>query len=126
MTSIEIDASAALAVAADLEQALTALPAKVRASVSKGALNIKNGMKADMAASEHFGQAASSISYDLNGSAYAPEAEIGPRKGSPGSIANIAYFGGARGGGTVRDPMEPANEEQPNFETALTALLSDL
>lgn len=126
MSSVEIDASAALAAAADLGAALDGLPKKVRASVSKGALNIKNAMKADMAASEHFGQVASSITYDLNGSDYAPEAEIGPRKGSPGSLANIAYFGGARGGGTVRDPIEPANEEAPNFEAALTAILDDL
>lgn len=127
MTYVEIDASSALAVANDLDAALEALPKQVRASVSKGALNIKNAMKADMAASGHFGQAAASITYDLNGSSIAPEAEIGPRKGGPGAIANIAYFGGARpGGATVRDPLEPGLEELPNFESALEAILGGL
>lgn len=117
--SIEVDGIEELAAA--LTQAANDLPNLVRPVVSKGALNIKNAMRADMAASEHFGAAASSITYDLAGT----EAEIGPTKPA-GAIANIAYFGGARGGGTVRDPLEPAEEEADGFEQALADIVGNL
>lgn len=121
--SIRIDASDFHQLADDLRAAADGLEAKLKPVVAKGALNIKTAMQADMAESGHFGQAASSISYDQNGL----EAEIGPTKGSPGSIANIAYFGGAHGGGgSVRDPMEAGLDELPKFEQAALDILGDL
>ena len=53
--------------------------------------------------------------------------EVGPRKGKPGSIANIAYFGGANGGGgTVPDPRGALEAEAPRFEKALTDLVGEI
>lgn len=127
MVSIDVDASDALRLAGDFAKASTSLVAQTRAVVSKSANEIKTLMRADMGASSHFKEVARAISYDLSGNGSGSEAEIGPVKGSPGSLANIAYFGGANGGGgTVRDPMESANEALPAIEAALDALIEGL
>lgn len=121
---IEIDASDFARYADNLEAEAVKLLDGVKGVVSKGALKVKTSMRADMAASGHFAQAASRISYDTRAGAGWAEAEIGPAKGGPGDIANIAYFGGVHGGGgTVRDPQENLDEEAPFFEAALEKLL---
>lgn len=106
-----------------LDAAGRRISTEVRQVVSKAALNIKNTMRADAEASAYF-QFAPRISYDLKGNASFSEAEIGPEKGGAGSLANIAYFGGRRGGGgTVRDPQQALNEEAPRFESALQSMI---
>ena len=58
--------------------------------------------------------------------------EVGPAKKSGGSRglgfgANIAYFGGARGGGgTVADPKTALDAEIPNFEAQLADILGGI
>lgn len=102
--------------ASDLGRA--AKPAEVVAVVRKGATNIKDDLRRE-AETKHF-QFARAISFDMVG-AFA--AEIGPERGSPGSIANIAYFGGRNGGGgTVPDPSGALMREAPKFEEALLDL----
>ena len=114
---MDIDTSELRAFAAHLQSASSSLD--VEQVVSKGALNIKNQLVAEMRQSRHFGQISSSISYDITGGAGDVEAEIGPVKGSPGSLANIAYFGSSRGGGTVADPEGALLAEAPNLEKYL-------
>jgi hypothetical protein len=127
MPSFDVDVSELLAFADDMQAAARDVVGKVRPAVSKGAVNVKNTMRDDMAASGHFGQVAAAISYDLSGNADSSEAQIGPTKAGAGPLANIAYFGGAYGGGgTVRDPLEAAEEERPGLEQALTAIVTDL
>lgn len=118
---MDIDTSELLRLAADLGKAPAEVTRGMPAVVNKGALNIKNTMRADAAGSRHF-RFARAINYDTRQGMGFYEAEIGPEKGSPGSIANIAYFGGARGGGTVRDPSAALAEEAPRFEQAITDL----
>lgn len=81
--------------------------------IRRGALNVKRAMVADARASAHFKGFAPAISYDTKDRGLS--AEIGPRRGRPGSLANIAYFGTSRGGGTVRDPVEALMDEEPNI-----------
>lgn len=81
--------------------------------IRRGALNVKRAMVADARASAHFKGFAPAISYDTKDGGLS--AEIGPRRGKPGSLANIAYFGTSRGGGTVRDPVEALMDEEPNI-----------
>lgn len=113
--------------AAVLDAAGAATENQVRNVVNQSALRIKNAMRADMGRSRSFRQVASAIDYDIRGGSLFGsnliEAEIGPRKGSPGSLANIAYFGTSRGGGTVRDPGEALNDEASNFERALAEVI---
>lgn len=107
---------------------LRALPEHARGDarqvISKGALNIKQQLQAEAAGSRHFGKIARAVSYDLNDRAGSVEAVVGYDKGSPGSLANIAIFGGSRGGGTVPDPMGALEKEAPNTAEHLLALLA--
>lgn len=131
MAKIEFDTSELNTLAADLTQAPAALEGKIAPVVEKGALNIKNQLVAEMRSSRSFKAVADAISYDIHGGQMFGggiiEAEIGPVRGSPGSLANIAYFGGANGGGgTVADPQDALDAETPKFEQALGDLLEDL
>lgn len=126
-----IDASELGALADDLMRIPSRLVPKIKPIVAKSALEVKKIMRADAAKSAHFKQLAPTINYDLNVFEFAGdasiEAEIGPDKhvvvgGSgtgphtPGNLANIAYFGGARGGGgTIRDPVDALLEVAPDF-----------
>lgn len=99
------DASEIDALAADLGKASAEVAVTVRQIIAKGAVNIKKQLREEMGGSGHFGQAAASITYDLTAGADEVVAEVGPTKSGAGPLANIAYFGTSRGGGTVPDPM---------------------
>ena len=99
------DASELDVLAADLDKASAVVAVSVRQIIAKGAVNIKKQLREEMGASAHFGQAARSITYDMTGSGDEIVAEVGPTKTAAGPLANIAYFGTSRGGGTVPDPM---------------------
>ncbi|MCZ2261583.1 hypothetical protein [Isoptericola sp. QY 916] len=123
MTSIQFDDSEIRAIGADLRKAGERLSQDVRPVMHRCASNIKRQLRAEMGASRHFRGAARSIDYSMR-SGMGPgggqiEAEIGPRKGAPGSLANIAYFGTSRGGGTVPDPDGALQAEVPGFLKAL-------
>lgn len=118
----------------DLTAAGSGIASKVLPVVHKGAGKIKAQLRREMQSSNHFKGITRSIDYSMKfgtgsragGGAGAIEAEIGPRKGKPGSLANIAYFGGARGGGTVPDPKGALEAEIPHFEKALGDVLEGL
>ena len=119
------DASELRAFAAELGTVPDSVVRKIRPVVSKGALNIRNQMRSEMQQSRSFKQIAPTINYDLNVQQDGMEAEIGPDKRRRAArLANIAYFGGANGGGgTVRDPARALEDEGDNFENALAKLL---
>lgn len=132
MTSPSMDSSELRALGADMRAIPESLARHVVPVVLKGALNVKESMRRDMEASTHFKGVARSIGFDVRQTSFAGtgavEAEIGPSadSGSPGNLANVAYFGTSRGGGTVRDPQAALDDEAPKFEAALGALLEDL
>ena len=119
------------ALAQSFAQAERAALPKVRGVVSKGALNIRNQMREEAGRSRHF-KFAPSITYDMReGGAFGGgfvEAEIGPNKRFRSArLANIAYFGGANGGGgTVPDPRGALEAELPAFEKALGDIAEDV
>ena len=127
MSGIEIDTSEVRQVAADATRLPGELSRWLRPAVSKGALNIKRAMQADLKASGNAGirHVARSISYDLIDGDNTVEAEIGPDKPS-GALANIAYFGTSKGGGHTRDPIEALNEEAAAFEKAIADIVEDI
>lgn len=126
-----IDASELREFAAVLDAKAQATARQVRQVVSKGAVNIKNQMQVEAAGSRWF-RIASTISYDMREvEAFGGgviEAEIGPnRRFRAARLANIAYFGGANGGGgTIPDPRGALDAEAPRFEKALSDLIGDL
>lgn len=121
-----IDASELREFAADMRRYPEALRRHIRPVVEKGAVNIKDRMRREMSASRHFRGITRAIDYDVIERLGGIEAEIGPRTGSPGSLANIAYFGGSKGGGTVPDPRGALEAEIPAFESALGDLLGEI
>lgn len=129
---VRLDDSEARALAADMREYPARLQRHVRDVVTRGAANIKRDLQAQMGASTHFKGITRSIDFDLRvigfGDRGGYEAEIGPRKGSgeAGALANIAYFGSSRGGGTVEDPARALEREAPAFERALGNLMEEM
>ena len=121
---IEIDMSEVRTLAADMAQVDSRLTRRVKPVIKRGAQNIKNQLVEEMRSSRHFRGVAPGISYDLVDDGYT--AEIGPTRGKPGSLANIAYFGTSRGGGTVRNPEYALAEEIPGFQQSLADLAAEL
>ena len=124
MPSVEFDASELR----DFSSELGRVPAKVvigvRPAVVKAGVNMKNQLREEMDKSKHF-KASRSINFDVSDGGLA--VAVGPSKGKPGSIANIAYFGGVNGGGgTVPDPRGALDAEAPRFEKALTDLVGEI
>ena len=122
---IRIDTSELTALAADLGRVPLKVAREIPAVVTKGALNIKDQLRSDLAGSQHFKGASHTVGFDLLDGGFA--AEIGPSSeaGSPGNIANIAYFGGSQGGGgSVADPRVALEAEAEKFETALADVVA--
>ena len=107
---------------------LRALPEHARGDgrqvLAKAGVNIKQQLQAEMSASEHFGQVSTAISYEIEERAGSIELVVGPTKGSPGSLANVAYFGTSRGGGTVPDPRGALDAEAPVASAYLLDLVA--
>lgn len=143
MGGVTIDVSEVRALEVDMRAVDSRLVRHIIPVVEKGAANIKGDLRAEAFKSRHFGGMARSITYDMiTSSGSGIEAEIGPTKGKPGSIANIAYFGGSAwsgrknpgrgwqsgpgGGGTVEDPRGALDREAPRFERALADIAAEL
>jgi hypothetical protein len=95
----------------------------VDAVISKGALNMKNEMIADVSKSPHFKGMAGSITYEHENTRNLIRRVVGPDKSRRGgSLGNIYYFGTSRGGGTG-DIEKPLNSEEPRVLSAMNALV---
>ena len=119
---IDIDTSGFDEFAGDIRAAVAEIGAGIPKVLGKGALNVKSDWNAAFRGSPSFKGIAGAVTYDVRQGQGWAEAEIGPRRGAPGSLANIAHFGGARGGGTVADPQTFLDAEEPG----LTGTLDDL
>lgn len=115
---ISVEIIGARELAADLSNVSSRMRPDIASVVKKGATNIKNDLVTQMRSSTHFKGVAPGISYDMVDDF---EAEIGPTKGSPGSLANIAYFGASKkpGGATVEKPEAALEREAASFESHL-------
>lgn len=121
------DMSQVEALATDLRSTPKQAVDRTRRTVKRAAVDIKEQHRAEMSASRSFGQIASSINFDYRETATTFEAEIGPDKSRRAArLANIAYFGGANGGGgTVPDPENALQKQIPILEKFLGRLLEE-
>lgn len=116
-----IDTSEVRALAVDMTSASLRLAVEAPKAVFKGAMAIKTQLRAELGASGYFGGGAPMVSFDITGGGLA--AEVGPEARGAALLENIAYFGGAHGGGgTVPDPQGALDAETPNLERALQDL----
>ena len=88
--------------------------AAITMAVKKGAQNVKNDLREDLSGSGNKAFRRIPITYEVKESAGRVTAEIGPSKGGAGSLANIAFFGTAKGGGT-HEFYEHGEAELPNL-----------
>lgn len=125
MASVSVELSEVRAFARELEDAPLKVVREIIPVVRKGAVNIKSDMQADLRGSSNAGfrHVASTVSYDVLDGGFG--VEVGPSKPA-GALANVAYFGTSRGGGTVADPVGALQAEIPRFEKALADLLGDM
>lgn len=88
-------------------------PIEAEAILTKGAVEARKNLIADAKTSRHFRQVGRSISFDKRRTARGVEIELGPDKDRDpaGPLANLAYFGGANGGGGTLDLDEPVERE---------------
>ena len=123
---IDIDTSGFDDFAGDIRAAEAEIGAGIPKVLSKGALNVKNDWRDALKASTSFKGIAHSVSYDTRTGQGWTEAEIGPDNARypAGNLANIAHFGGARGGGTVADPQKFLDAEEPRLTKALDDLIA--
>lgn len=124
---MDFDASELRTLAADITKAGASVLPDVEKVVFKGAVNVKKRMQEELQSSTHFKSIASSVDFDIETAPNGVSAEIGPKHGAgePGNLANVAYFGTSRGGGTV-DFMKPLAEEAPRFEKAIGDVLKNV
>lgn len=120
---MRVDASELAAAAADFRLDASAVLDAAAPVFSKAGLEIKKRMAADFAQSQHFHQLAPTVTYDTKRTRNSLEVEVGvdPAKGvaggRPGPLENIAYFGGANGGGgTIPDPIVHLEAEMGPLE----------
>lgn len=108
------DASELTAFADKLLAKGVARRAAITMAVKKGAQNVKNDLREDLSSSGNKAFRRIPITYTVKEAPGRISAEIGPTKGGAGSLANIAFFGTAKGGGTHRF-YEHGEEELPKL-----------
>ena len=123
--TMTLDTSELDKLAGDWRSTVARLPAKFKPTFAKAGLNVKNAINDDLAASGNGGFRRIRVSYDPIPSSEGIGVEIGPRPGGANSLANLAFFGTARGGGTHRF-YEHGEEELPNLQSQVQRIASEL
>lgn len=123
---MSIDTTELQRLVADLRGVDAILLREIRPAVSRAGLNMKRQLVAEMSASRHFAPVAAAMSYETRPHVGGVEVLVGPKRGAPGSLANVAYFGTSRGGGTVPDPAGALNAEAPRFVSALEEIVAEM
>src|SRR6267142_3724006 len=108
-----VDTSQLDALVADLEKIPAEKRKEFRKVLERGALNSKNGLRADATGHPTYRYFPFSITYDMTGEF---SAEIGPDKDRvQGALGNLLYFGRSDSGG-VLNINGPIEREAPRLE----------
>jgi hypothetical protein len=104
----------------DLVDRLATVPGRKHAliamTVKKGAQNIKTAIQDDVQSSKNGGFRHIRIGYEMQDRGTWVEADIHPLDGGASDLANIAFFGTSRGGGTHRFYEHGLDELQPTAQ----------
>ena len=123
--SATFDASEVERLSASLATSANRLPREVRASVFKGALNVKNAAREAVSDDPTWKQLARTINFDMEGNAFYAQATIGYDDVGQGELAGIAEFGSARK--APHPALMPAfRDETPRFEKAMGDLAAKI
>ena len=109
-----VDTSEVKEFAAKLQAAPERKRRRVSMIVKKAAQNVKNETRADLTSSGNAAFRHIPISYEVQDRGSVVEADVAPDDGGAGNLANLAFFGTAKGGGT-HDFYQHARAEFPNI-----------
>ena len=109
-----IDASELTELGRRMALAQTVVRPKLAATVKKAAQNVKTAIESDVGASSNAGLRQVRIGYETGSTGTVEYADVSPREGGSSNLANIAFFGTARGGGT-HEFYGHAEEELPTL-----------
>lgn len=114
MTGMIVDASELSALGRRMAASQTVAHKLIGATVKKAAQNVKTAIEEDLASSSNGGFRQIGVNYETGGIGNTEYADIGAFDGGASNLANIAFFGTARGGGTHRF-YEHAKDELPTL-----------
>lgn len=114
MTTTGIDASELSAFGQKILAAQYSTSKKIAATVKRAAQNVKEEIQKDVSSSSNAGLRKIRAGYELGSSGTRIYADVSPRDEGASQLANIAFFGTARGGGT-HEFYEHAERELPNL-----------
>ena len=109
-----IDASELTELGRRMALAQAVVKPQLAATVKKAAQNVKTAIQEDVSSSRNRGLAGVRVSYETGRTGSVEYADVGANEGGASNLANIAFFGTARGGGTHRF-YEHAKEELPTL-----------
>ena len=114
MSALTIDASELSELGRRMALAQAVVKPKLAATVKKAAQNVKTAIESDVGASSNAGLRQVRIGYETGSTGTVEYADVSPREGGSSNLANIAFFGTARGGGT-HEFYGHAEEELPTL-----------
>ena len=114
MSDVTIDASELTAFGRRVAAAHAKASIAVAKAVKKGAQNVKEGITSDLQTSSNYAISRIGIGYEMGSTGTTIYADVSPRDGGASDLANIAFFGTAKGGGT-HDFYEHAETELPTL-----------
>lgn len=114
MSALAIDASELTELGRRMALAQAVVRPRLAATVKKAAQNVKTAIESDVGASSNAGLRQVRIGYETGSTGTVEYADVSPREGGSSNLANIAFFGTARGGGT-HEFYGHAEEELPTL-----------
>lgn len=114
MSALMIDASELTELGRRMALAQTVVRPKLAATAKKAAQNVKTAIEEDVQSSSNAGLRKIGIGYETGSDGTTEYADVSPREGGASNLANIAFFGTARGGGT-HEFYGHAEEELPTL-----------
>lgn len=100
MSDVTIDASELTVFGRRVAAAHAKASIAVAKAVKKGAQNVKESIQEDVAGSGNASIRKVQVGYELGGTGTTVYADVSPRDDGASDLANIAFFGTAKGGGT--------------------------
>lgn len=100
MADTMIDAAELTEFGRRIAMAQTRAATKVAKAVKKGAQNVKDSIQRDVSESSNAAIRRISVGYEMGTTGTTIYADVSPREGGASELANIAFFGTAKGGGT--------------------------
>lgn len=124
---VDLDMSEVRALAADLGRVPGRVIPELDATTKRAAQGLKDSLNAALGSSRHFKAASGSVTYDPIARLGSIGYEVGPDKDRrAGALANLAFFGGANGGGGTVDIDGPIDAERDLLSQHVDKILGGL